>query len=65
MPTIVSSLAEDNFALGVIVGLLIGLFVGIPAAYVLAQTIKPKGEVVTLERDDSGRIMAIVEKQLG
>jgi len=57
-------LADDSFALGFIAGLLGGLFVGIPVGWVVAQTVKPKGEVVTLERDESGRISAIVEKSL-
>lgn len=55
---------KDSFALGFIAGLLVGIFVGIPASWVIFQTLKPKGEVVTLERDESGRISAIVEKQL-
>ena len=58
-------LAEDSFALGVVVGLLVGLFVGLPAGYVIAQAIKPKEDsVVSLERDSSGRITAILEKKL-
>jgi hypothetical protein len=59
-------LAEDSFALGIVVGLLLGLFVGLPAGYVLAQTLRPKeGDgVVALERDAEGRITAIVEKHL-
>lgn len=55
---------KDSFALGFIAGLLVGIFVGLPVGWMIAQTVKPKGEVVTLERDDSGRITAIVEKQL-
>jgi len=35
-----------------------------PIGWVIAQTMKSKGEVVTLERDESGKITAIVEKQL-
>ena len=55
---------KDGFALGFIAGLLVGIFVGLPVGWVIAQATKPKGEVVTLERDESGRISAIVEKQL-
>jgi hypothetical protein len=58
-------LAEDGFAFGVIVGLLIGLFCGIPTGWLIAQAIRPKeGSIVTLSRDESGRIMDIVEKSL-
>jgi len=55
---------KDSFALGFIAGLLVGIFVGLPVGWVIAQSVKPKGEVVTLERDAEGRVTAIVEKQL-
>ena len=55
---------KDSFALGFIAGLLVGILVGIPVSWIIAQSVKPKGEVVTLERDAEGRVTAIVEKQL-
>jgi len=55
---------KDGFALGFIAGLLAGLFIGLPTGWCIAQAVKPKGEVVTLERDAEGRVTAIVEKQL-
>jgi hypothetical protein len=57
-------LAENDFALGLIAGLLIGIFIGLPAGWVVAQTFLPKGDVVALERDEHGRIIAIVEKPI-
>jgi len=58
-------MADEGFALGLIAGLLVGIFIGLPAGWVLAQALKPKqGSVVTLDRDETGRITAIVEKQL-
>lgn len=58
-------MAEDSFTIGVVVGLVIGLFVGIPVGYVVAQALRPKDDsVVTLERDEVGRITAILEKHL-
>jgi len=56
---------KDSFALGFIAGLLAGLFIGLPAGWCIAQAVKPKEDsVVSLERDSSGRITAILEKKL-
>jgi hypothetical protein len=57
-------LAENDFALGLIAGLLVGIFVGLPAGWVIATALGPKGDVVLLERDERGRVKEIVEKQL-
>ncbi len=58
-------MADEGFTTGFIAGILVGIIVGIPCGYVVAQALKPKTDsVVTLERDGSGRITAIVEKQL-
>ena len=58
-------MAEDSFAVGIIIGLAIGLLGGIPIGWIIAQAIKPKEDsVVSLERDSSGRITAILEKKL-
>lgn len=58
-------MADDSFAFGFVAGLLVGIFVGLPVGWVAAQYLKPKSDsVVTLERDEKGRIQAIVEKQV-
>ncbi len=54
-------LAEDNTAL-VFVVFLAGIGIGVPLGFVLAQFIKPKGSIIAFDRDDKGRITAIVEK---
>ena len=58
-------MADQDFALGLIAGLIIGIFVGLPCGYVIAQALKPKEDsIVSLERDVEGRITAIIEKSI-
>jgi len=57
-------LAENEFAQGLVVGLLIGIFVGVPAGWVIATALGPKGSVVAFSRDEKGNIKEIVEKPL-
>lgn len=54
-------MAEENTAL-VFAVFLAGIGLGVPLGFVLAQFIKPKSSVIAFERDEKGRITAIVEK---
>jgi len=57
--------ADEGFATGFIAGILVGVLVGLPAGWCIAQALKPKTDsLVTLERDETGRITSIMEKQL-
>jgi len=58
--------ADDSFATGFIAGILVGVLVGIPCGYVVAQALKPKTDsLVTLERNERDKVVAIMEKHLG
>lgn len=54
-------MADENTALVFIV-FVAGLGLGVPLGFALAYFVRPKTSVVSLERDDKGRITAIVEK---